>query len=203
MKEFLETYIFYFLNQPFILSIMTLLLGGYLFSKISDRRAKKEKIREQAIKFVDEVANDINSSLSFIAKQIRIKNFKIDRELLIEHTLDPLFSKKFTVRIRSKVFLIDDEFSKKYDDLTWEIDKLVNYIVDLPPDFWKDLEKKVQIKEKIIENMKELDRKWPFHEKPGGKYGLDSPLHELMEWLGMIWRRANGLFVENLSKVIK
>src|SRR2546423_7190611 len=130
--------VFAILNQPLVLTILTLVTGSYLFSRLSERRAKKDKIREKAIQFLEEVGTDINSVLSSIYGRIRTQNFEIKPDSFIDEKRKALFNKRFSVRIRSSVYLKSEEFWKEYEQITFEIDKIVLFMGKLSGDYRLD-----------------------------------------------------------------
>jgi len=192
MNEF-----FSLLNKPIFITLVTLLVGGYLFSWLTERRAKKDKIREKAIQFLEEVGNDLNSILSLTYGRIRTGNFEIAKDSPIEEKRSGLFTKRFNVRIRSKAYLGSDEFWQEYERLTFEIDRIIRLIGSLSKGY--DLTK---VKMKIKAKKKRFEEDWPFEGKPfTSKY--EPPSNELEEWNHMIWIRAVGLVSSTLQAILK
>ena len=187
MKEFL----------PLLNTLLTLLIGGYLFSRLTERRAKKDKIREQAIQLLEEVGNDLNSILSLIYGRIRTGNFDIAKDSPIEDKRSGLFTKRFSIRIRSKAYLGSEEFWQKYERLTFEIDRIVRFIASLSKGY-----EPAKVRTEIQGRKKRLEEDWPFEGKPFvSKY--DSPSNELEEWTHMVWDRAIWLVSTNLQAILK
>ena len=67
-----------FLSRPIIVTFFSLLIGSYFFTLLSERRAKREKIREKSIQLIEEVGNDLNAVFSRIIGHIRLGDFNIE-----------------------------------------------------------------------------------------------------------------------------
>src|SRR5205085_10299200 len=127
--------IFAILNKPLILTILTLSIGSYLFSRLSERRTKKDKIREKAIQLLEDVGTDVNAAISSIYGRIRTQDFEIKPDSFIDEKRKALFNKRFSVRIRSSVYLKSEEFWKEYEQVTFEIDKIVLFMDTLSKNY--------------------------------------------------------------------
>ena len=49
--------IFEFLNQPIVITLVSLIIGSYAISLITERRASRNKLRDQAVDFITEAGN--------------------------------------------------------------------------------------------------------------------------------------------------
>ena len=49
-----------FINQPIVISLITITVGGYLLNLISDRRSMNDKLRDKSIEFITNAGNNIN-----------------------------------------------------------------------------------------------------------------------------------------------
>jgi hypothetical protein len=190
MREFLT-----FLNQPIVGTLLTLAIGGYLFSRITERKTRKDKIREQAISFLEEVGNDMNWILSRIFGRIRRKDFGVDAT--IDEKRVELFEKRFSVRIKSKAYLESKDFSEKYEAITFEISLIVKYIRSLSTTY--DLGKVIT---DIQKHKERIAADWPLTEEEL-ESKREPPWNELETWAEMIWNRATLLLSTNLEVVIK
>jgi hypothetical protein len=186
-----------FLSKPIILTMLTLGLGSYLFAKLAERRSKSEKIREKALQLLEDVGLDLNAAISLMYGHIRNSNFKIDKDSPLNEKRAFLFTKRFSVRIRSKVFLKSDEFWGRYDQLTFEIDKIVIFIGSLSSGY--DLEHALSA---IAVNKQRFANEWHCEDRTShSKY--PPPADELVKWADMVWDRANWLISTNLEKVFR
>ena len=66
-----------FLSQPIIVTLLSLLIGSYLFTLLAERRAKREKIREKAIQLIEEVSSDLNAVFSRTIGRIKLVVFQL------------------------------------------------------------------------------------------------------------------------------
>ncbi|MBV9924758.1 MAG: hypothetical protein JOZ96_06915 [Acidobacteria bacterium] len=192
MKDILE-----FLSQPIITSLLTLTMGSYLLTWLTERRSKKDKIREKALQLFEEVGSDFNAILSMSYGHIRNSNFKIHKDSPLDVKRAELFTKRFSVRIKSKAFLGSDEFWQRHEQLTFEIDRLVRLMMSLSDD-----DDPAEVIKTIREHQERLAKKWPFEERPEHS-PYPPPSNELVIWVDMIWDRAVWLLGENLDQVLR
>jgi len=68
------------LSKPIIITLLTLTIGSYLFTRLTERRAKRDKIRERVLQLFEDVGNDLNSVLSLVFRHIRNRNLEITKE---------------------------------------------------------------------------------------------------------------------------
>ena len=137
-----------FLNKPIVLTFLSLVVGGFLLSLITDRRARRDKIRDKAIELLTEIGNDINSVTGWIYAYLRSKNVRIARNSDLSQAMGNLFVKRMSVRIRSQAHLNSEAFYQKYDTLVWELRRIVDHTIALSNEY--DLEEVV----KNIQNRK-------------------------------------------------
>lgn len=190
MNEFLTS-----LNQPFFLTLFTLLIGGYAFKRFSERRAREERVKDKAIEFLEEVGSDINPVLSLLAGHIRFKRTSLSEEL--RESTGLLFTKRFSVRIKSKAYLESEEFWKDYDKLVWEIREMTRFLVQLPNRYEGE-----KIITEIQEHQAKLSQKWPLEDREFSN-DLESPFNELKTWSDMIWNRSVWLLSSYLEQILK
>lgn len=117
-----------FLNQPIVLTVLTLAVGGYLFNALSNRRARRDKIREKAIEFLEEAGSDLNQILSRLFGVIRREELPLPKDILPFQKSGELYTKRFSVRIKSKAYLNSDTFWRKYDTLVFELRRIVVFL---------------------------------------------------------------------------
>lgn len=185
------------LNKPIVLTLVTLTVGSYLFTRLTERRSKREKIREKALQLLEEVGNDLNAVMSLMYAHIRTNSFHIADDSLVNKNRAALFAKRFSVKIKSKAFLQSDEFWKGYEDLTFEIDKTVKFMKALSSDY--DLNDALST---LAENQKQFADAWPREEQEKHS-DRESLASELVIWTNMVWDRANSLISEHLNKVFR
>ncbi len=186
-----------FFNQPIVLTVISLAVGGYLFSRLSDRRARRDKTREKAIEFIEEVGNDLNSVISLLYGHIRSGNLQVPKDSLLNQRAGGLFLKRFSVRVRSKAYLKSEDFWRKYDYLVWEFNRIVRFVATCSNDY--ELE---QVVAEIQAHKKRFAEAWPLEDE-ALVAELDLPFSELSSWTGMIWNRAVWLLSSNLETILK
>jgi uncharacterized membrane protein YciS (DUF1049 family) len=68
-------FLFGIMNQPVVITLfsllISLLIGSLAFTKLSERRARRDKRLEKAIEFVDDVATDTNAAFAPLMQYIR------------------------------------------------------------------------------------------------------------------------------------
>lgn len=185
------------LSKPIILTLLTLAIGSYLFTRLTERRSKREKIREKSLQLLEEVGTDVNFVLSLVYGHIRTSNFQIQKDSPVNEKRAGLFTKRFSVRIRSKVFLESEELWQKYDQLTFEVDKIVRFMSTLGTDYKLD-----DVIKAIKEHRERFAKAWPCEERSShSKY--PPPANELVIWADMVWDRANSLITTNLNTLFR
>lgn len=186
-----------FLSRPIVLTLLTLTIGSYLFTRLTERRAKRDKIREKALQLLEEVGNDLNSVISLIYGRVRNSDFEITKDSLIYEKRGGLFTKRFSVRIKSRVFLESEEFWQRYEQLMFEIDRIVRFIGSLSGNY--DL---ADVVTRIKEHRESFAKVWPFAERSThSKYS--PPSDELVVWVDMVWDRSVWLLSMNLNVVLR
>lgn len=185
------------LSKPIVVTAITLSVGSYLFTRLTEARSKREKIREKSLQLLEEVGTDINAVLSLVYRHIRTVDFEIQKESAVNEKRAALFVKRFSVRIRSKVFLKSDEFWEKYEDLTFEIDKIVKLMASLSNEY--DLDK---VLNGIKANKERFAKDWPCNEREYHS-PYNQPSKELVIWADMVWDRANWLITSHLDKLFR
>jgi hypothetical protein len=193
--------LFEFLNQPIILTIITLTIGGYLFSILNDRRARRDKTREKAIELLEEAGDDLNLVFSRLFEVVRFGQFPVAEDSPLQQERRTLFVKRFSVMLKSKAYLKSKRFWSQYDQLVWEIEKIVLFVSKNSDDH--DLAQTIT---EIQSRRKHLTEKWALQDE-----SLDESLNiaettvsdELLSWANMLWKRAIFLLSTALQDALK
>lgn len=188
------TSIIEFLNQPIVLTLITLSVGSYLLDVIADRRSRKNKLREEAIKFLTETGNDINSVVSTMYGHLEGHNS--ERDLKLVERLTRLFAKRMSVQIGSQAYLNSDEFHQHYDRLLEELEGVAFYLARE-----QEQDSSEQIISQIQERRNRLGKAWPIENETQQAPAIE-PADELMLWMHMILHRTTHLLSNNLRSVI-
>lgn len=188
-----------FLSQPIIVTLLSLLIGSYLFTLLAERRAKREKIREKAIQLIEEVGNDLNAVFSRTIARIRLGNFNFEGDSPLTEKQGLLFTKRFSVRIRSESYLKNKDFYQKYDYLIFEINKIITVMKSIT-----EVEDVQEIIREIREHQQRLFHEWIIDgERYESKSNAASLSDELKVWHRMIWDRAVWLLSKNLKAELR
>jgi hypothetical protein len=188
------TLIIDFLNQPIVAGLLTLVVGSYLLNLIADRRSRKNKLRDQAIEFLTEMGDDINSVSSLIYGRLKGHNSVSDMELVEAFT--KLYSNRMSVEIGSKAYLNSEELPQSYDRLIRELEGVALYMTGD-----REQASPQQIISQIQERRNLLGKAWPI-EKEMQQKPANEPGDELMLWMDMILHRTTHLLSNNLRSVI-
>jgi len=201
----------FFLNQPIFLTIITLLLGGYFFNRINERKARRDKQLEKTVEFIDEVGKDLNAALTVMFRYIRLGNYEDNisyeeeqlgerrKELLseLEQKVPTLFAKRMSVQVKSEALLKDMQFSKAYVDLIREVGKIFEIVRE-----FKDSDEPEAYLVKIDENKTRLANEWPLTDKFSDRK-LRQPFKELNCWTEMVWSRTVSLLSSTLKRFLR
>jgi len=186
--------IFDILNQPFVITLISLVVGGYLLNVIAERRTKTDKIREKSIDFINEVGNHIAGFVPHIYEQLR--QGKTSLSPGGEEAFRDLFSTRMSVQVGSQAYLKSENFHLQYFQILDELMKVVMCM--------NELEQKNHPEEtvkKIREHRKRLSESWPFPDEtpsPNAKQLVE----ELIVWMDMILRRATHFLTANLKDIL-
>jgi len=185
------------LSKPIVLTVMTLTIGSYLFARLTERRSKRDKIREKALQLLEDVGNDLNSVISLMYGHIRNSNFEIQKDSPVYEKRGGLFTKRFSVKIRSRAFLQSEEFWQRFEQLMFEIDKIVRFMGSLSETY--DL---ADVIKRIKEHQERFAKEWPFEER-SVRSEYPPPSNELVKWADMVWDRSVWLLSKNLASILR
>lgn len=187
---------FTFIETPIVNTLLTLAIGGFLFKWISDRRAKRDKIREKALEFLDEIAQELNSVISMTFGKIRGEAFLQEDEPLRDQK-DELFTKRFTVRIKGEALLNDPELTNKYDLLVWELNDLINLLYQSAPNEIN----MAALSQNIQARMQQLKTHWPLDNELIPEQELTELFQDFLQWNNMIYERAIDMLTSNMKRL--
>jgi len=198
------------LNQPIASTALTLLIGGFLFSVLSDRRARRNARLEKAIEFVDEVAADLNAIFTPLFRYIRTGNYEdpnrkepeIDKAVILtglEDKIPKLFEKRLSVNIRTKAFLPrkSQHFGSRYVRLCQELGRVDDILRGL-----KASETPADYVDRVKGIKQTLSKEWEATDTPTGRK-LKQPYKEMDDWIEMIWTRSTQLMATTLKELLR
>lgn len=112
-----------FLNQPIILTLVTLTIGSYLLNLVADRRSRRNLQEDKAIDFLTEAGNIFNQAS--VAVFGKLRNNSLDLDDSIEQALVKLYTYRMKVEVGSRAYLQSEAFYKDYfrlmDDYTFVV----------------------------------------------------------------------------------
>ncbi len=110
-----------FLNQPIILTLVTLTIGSYLLSLVADRRSRRNLQEDKAVEFLNEAGNIFNQASVQIF--IKLRNNLIEVDDSLEQAMTNLYSERMGIEVGSRAYLQSEDFYKDYfrlmDDYTF------------------------------------------------------------------------------------
>lgn len=185
---------FEFLNQPIVITLFTIVIGSYAISLIMERRARRNKLRDQAVEFITEAGNSINQFFPHLYGRLRTGSLEWDQTL--DKELNELFSKRMWILIGSQAYLKSETFHTQYFQLLDEVIDVVQSFGDLVSD--GDSE---ELSKKIQENRIRLVSIWPVEGEVLSS-SSEGASDELIIWLDAIMHRVTALLVESLDSVL-
>jgi hypothetical protein len=184
-----------FLNQPIVLTIITLAIGGYLVSTITDRRARKDKRREKAIDFLTDTGSTLNAIISTMYATLRRGKPYTD-EAATEAFTD-LFGRRMNIRVASEAYLNSELFPTQYDQVLHELQAVAHFLRSRPKE-----PRTKRATRAIHERRVRLREAWPIANEPS-RPATDSANAELMLWLDMILDRVTAMLSSTLNAVMR
>jgi hypothetical protein len=188
---------FDFLNQPFILTMISLTIGGFLLGLLSDRRARKDKIRDKAIELLTEIGENINEVSSLLYGPIRREEPLSQPHRTLNEKIGILISQRMGIRVRSEAFLKSNDFYGKYELLIWQLYRIRETLEAISKE-----DDPNQAAAKVQKRINYLRETWPLKNE-----SLDedhkSPYRELFLWTQMIVNRAAYLLSSHLKSAVK
>lgn len=180
------------LNQPIVLTMLSLAFGGYLANTIADRRARNNKRREKAIDFLAETAGTLNGVISTMYGSLRTSK-PFSPETAID-LLTTLYSRRMNVRIASEAYLRSESFPRQYDRILHEL-QAVAFLIPA-------LAENGEPAASVFARRTALRDSWPIQDEPARPIA-SSPTEELMLWLEMVLDRITALLSSSLSAVVQ
>ena len=149
-----------------------------------------------AVAFVDEVAADLNEVLSKITGYRKRKNFgnPIDDEFEKKRAI--LFTNRFTVRVKSRVYLNSRLFWEEYEALILDIDRFIYLISRMNNLSELNVLEKIKIMRSGMKNF------LPLPEQDRAHVENEVAYKEVIELEKILWVRADSLISQQLEKLI-
>ena len=184
-----------FLNQPIILTLISLVVGSFLLSFIAEQRSRNDRLKNKAIEFLTEVGSNINTFIATIYGQLRVGKIQMTQE--IADGMKVLASTNLSVQVSSQAYLKSEEFYQNYSRIVTEYGKVIFCIQGLQNNMNED-----ETIKKVIEYHQQLKASWPLADEiqPDSSGKL---VDEFLLWMDMITARATNLITTNLKTVMR
>jgi hypothetical protein len=186
--------IFDTLNQPFVITLISLAVGGYLLGLITERRSKREKVRDKSIDFINEVGNHIMGFVPHIYEQLRQGRVIFPPEG--QEAIRDLFSTRLGVQVGSQAYLKSESFHLDYFKL---IDEIMAVIVLMGE--YERLKNSEEMIKQVQERRQKLLEVWPIPDETPSP-DSDQLVEELIKLMDMIMARTIHLLTTNLKDVM-
>ena len=181
-------------KNPLFVAIVQVILGAGLLSWWSYRRDQRTSRRQEAIKFIEEIANLLNEPLSSLFFIVRHEDFKQLKNFyrLVGH----LYGKRLSIRVKSQSLLGTRDFSQNYEDIMYQLDKCRKALKLYYQS--QDVNKTIQEIEKAIPSSDINDlRLWA-----NAKGNQTPPWGYFYVWAEWIWSTSDYLLAEALNSTI-
>lgn len=187
--------IFDFLNQPIVLTLVSLVVGSYLLSLVAERRSRQNRLKEKSIEFLTEAADTINTFIPLIYRQLRTGSLKVDQA--IEEGLTDLFSGRMRIQVGSLAYLKTEKFAHKYFELMDELSAVMQFMVQ-----FERGEDKAEVLHAVIVRREKLMADWPLNgeEHPPSS---GTPVDELIWLMDLTLHRTTDLLSSYLEDVVR
>lgn len=185
-----------FLNQPIVLTLITLIVGSYLLNLVTERRSRRDKLRDQAIEFLTDASNYIGAVAPNIYAHLRTGNLKTSPEMF--DGLRDLFAKRMSIQVGGQAYLKSDDFSLKYFRLMDEFPGVIESLQALE----QDEDASGMVVQRAKEHTERLQVQWPLegeaiHPQTG------EPVDALILWMDLVMHRMTDLITTNLEKAMR
>ena len=184
-----------FLNQPIVLTLITLAAGSYLLDLITERRARAAKLRDKAVEFLIEAGNIIGRFQPHVYKQLRTGRVEVDQDL--SDAMKELFSQRMNIQIGSQAFLKSEDFYRQYHRLLDELAGVVTCMTELSQGLPAE-----EVVMKIQQNSQRLIQSWPLAGETLDP-STGRPVDELIIWMDVIYHRITQLLSSSMKSALR
>jgi hypothetical protein len=178
-----------FLSHPLLIAVVSILLGSGLIDKINKRKEKREFVRNEAIKLIEEISDLLNDDLTWLFSQVRLQSFKIEEGFAVASR--NTFSKRLKIKVKTKTYLKEEDILKDYDIIIKEISFLKQHIFNSNKESFDD--------EKVQLHINELKAKWHINNNYPIEI-LEYPFNHYFSWSQVIWYRTENYISTLLNK---
>jgi hypothetical protein len=187
--------VFEFLNQPIVLTIVSLVIGSYLLNLIAERRSRRDTLKDQAIEFINDVAEHTNAFVVAIFGKLRPNRIELDETL--RKAISDLYSGRMSIEIGSRAYLKSEDFYQQYFHLLDEFGEVMGTFMRVDQGApHEEMITRVQTK------YTKLEKSWPL----AGEIHTEDPealVDHLIIWMEMLSHRVTDLLTRHLNKVMR
>ncbi len=187
--------IFEFLNQPIILTLVSLMIGSYLLSLVAERRSRRDRMKDQAIEFINDVAEHTNTFVVAVFEKLRTNRIVVDGSL--EDAIRDLYSRRTSIEISSKAYLKSEKFYKEYFILMDGFGDVMGTFMRVDQGYPED-----ELIASVHQKCSQLEQTWPLPEERTTP-DSDTLVDYLILWMDMINHRVTDLLTRYLEKVMR
>ena len=187
--------VFEFLNQPIVLTIVSLVVGSYLLNLVAERRSRRDKLKDQAIGFINDVADHSNAFIVAVFGKLRPNRIELDETL--DEAIRDRYRGRISIEIGSRAFLKSENFSKQYFHLVDEFGDVMGTFLRV--DQGASHEEMIARVQKKYTN---LEKSWPLV----GEMTTEDPkalVDHMIIWMEMLSHRVTDLLTRYLDKVMR
>ncbi|MEJ2758312.1 MAG: hypothetical protein P8046_07505 [Anaerolineales bacterium] len=184
-----------FLNQPIVLTLITLIVGSYLLNLVAERRSRRDKLRDQAIDFLTDASNYIGAIAPNIYAHLRTGKMETSPEMF--EGLKDLFTRRMSIQVGSQAYLESETFYLKYFRLMGEFPGVIESLRAL-----EQGEDAAGVMQRAKEHIERLQVQWPLegeaiHPQTG------EPVDALILWMDLVMHRMTDLITSHLEKAMR
>lgn len=184
-----------FLNQPIVLTLITLIVGSYLLNLVAERRSRRDKLRDQAIDFLTDASNYIGALAPIIYAHLRTGKAETSPEMF--DGLKDLFARRMSIQVGSQAYLQSDAFYLQYFRLMDEFPGVIEGLQALGRG--EDAQGVIQRAKQHSDRLQAL---WPLEGEPLHPQ-TGEPVDALILWMDLVMHRMTDLITLNLEKAMR
>ncbi|HKJ27984.1 MAG TPA: hypothetical protein VJ965_10120 [Anaerolineales bacterium] len=186
--------LFEFLNQPIVLTLVSLIVGSYLLSLVAERRSRQNSLRDKAVDFLTEAADTIKSFVPLIYRTLRTGSLAVDEE--IQDGLTTLFASRMRIQVGSQAYLKTDDFALKFFDLLEELSAVMQFMVR-----FEQGEEQEAVLQEVKARRQNLIAEWPLKDEEHPP-SSGTPIDELIWLMDLILHRTTDLLTVYLDETV-
>ena len=187
-----------FLNQNIVVTMLSILLGGYLLNRIAESRARTQAAQTRILEFLETIGTDLNKAMTSLFREVRLGDLEDPESSKFMDDIASLFGKRFIVKIMSQTHMKNTTFSDKYVSLCRELREIGAMLLAIREGSTSDGPDAVAVK-----HTEELDQTWPVVGDKNEYKDVDRKYRKTAMWLDAVWIRAEELVQSQMMTTVK